>query len=721
MSNEPHPDKLWKYRERDRAKKAARLAAGRDIGLIPKIQDPGRRQAAHYDLKSFCENYLPKVFHKAWSQDHLKVIGQLEDTIIRGGLYSYAMPRGTGKTSLAIAASIWALLYGHRRWVCVIGSNEDMSGAIISAITSELSFNDNLAADFPESAGCIASLGGETRRAKGQICRGVTTSLDISRNKIVLPTITAAQWEQRKDSPCSGSILTALGILSGIRGQSHRTPDGEMLRPDYVLIDDPQTRESAYSPAQTRKRLQIMNSDILGLAAAGVKISGVTTCTVIRSDDLADQLLDRTRSPEWRGEKCKLIYKMPENEELWSRYREIRSRDFESGGDGSRATDFYRDHQAEMDAGSEVAWPERFNPDEISALQHVMNLLFRDEQAFYSEYQNSPLADNLGDLNELTAQLIIDKVNGVQRRVVPEEAHVVTAFVDVQKSSLWWMVCGFKQDFSGYVIDYGTWPEQSSLYYELRNLARTIQKSYKSGSLESQIYSAVKDCLESLHVPWSRADGGTQLPDRIMVDAGWGVVSDQVHQAIRSVKAPIFPSYGRYVGPEAVPLTEWKGRKQDIKGLNWRIPVAGLKQIRHVLYDTNWWKTFVCNRLATNMGDSGCLSLFEPNKTKEQHRLLADHVLSEYSERVEGKRVVNLWKLRPDRADNHFFDCLVGCHVAASIQGIKNDSGLREHQVKKSVQPVESVSQPQAASAEVSETPVVKKPRKRANVQYVSW
>ena len=39
-----------------------------------------------------------------------------------------------------------------------------------------------------------------------------------------------------------------------------------------------------------------------------------------------------------------------------------------------------------------IAWPERFNHDELSAIQHAMNLKLQDERAFYAEYQNEPLA-----------------------------------------------------------------------------------------------------------------------------------------------------------------------------------------------------------------------------------------------------------------------------------------------------------------------------------------
>jgi hypothetical protein len=32
--------------------------------------------------------------------------------------------------------------------------------------------------------------------------------------------------------------------------------------------------------------------------------------------------------------------------------------------------------------------------------------------------------------------------------------------------------------------------------------------------------------------------------------------------------------------------------------------------------------------------------------------------------------VVDEWKLRPEASENHWLDCLVGCAVAASMQGV---------------------------------------------------
>ncbi|MEX2288674.1 MAG: terminase gpA endonuclease subunit [Planctomycetaceae bacterium] len=55
----------------------------------------------------------------------------------------------------------------------------------------------------------------------------------------------------------------------------------------------------------------------------------------------------------------------------------------------------------------------------------------------------------------------------------------------------------------------------------------------------------------------------------------------------------------------------------------------------------------------------------------DQHRLFADPLTAEYRVKTEGRgRTVDEWKLRPEKGDNHWFDCLVGCAVAGSIQGV---------------------------------------------------
>lgn len=53
--------------------------------------------------------------------------------------------------------------------------------------------------------------------------------------------------------------------------------------------------------------------------------------------------------------------------------------------------------------------------------------------------------------------------------------------------------------------------------------------------------------------------------------------------------------------------------------------------------------------------------------------MLADQLSSELRTRVTANgRTIDEWRAKPAQ-DNHFLDCLVGCHVAASVRGAKLD------------------------------------------------
>jgi hypothetical protein len=134
--------------------------------------------------------------------------------------------------------------------------------------------------------------------------------------------------------------------------------------------------------------------------------------------------------------------------------------------------------------------------------------------------------------------------------------------------------------------------------------------------------------------------------------------------------AVLMPSHGRFVGASSLPFSEYKRKRGDRVGFNWRIPnVTGRRAVRHVVFDTNYWKSFIHARLAVAMGDRGCLSLF--GTKPETHRLLAEHLSAEYRVQTEGRgRTVDEWKIKPEQFDNHWFDCIVGCAVAASMLGV---------------------------------------------------
>ena len=640
--------------------------SSRDIaaeGWVHPPLQPERKDRCRMSFRAFCDAYFPQTFHLAWSPDHLKVIGKIETAVLEGGLFAMAMPRGTGKTTLCETACLWALLYGHREFIALIGADEEHAADMLESIKSELENNDLLEEDFSEVAGPIRALEGIHQRAGGQLYQGARTHVGWTAKDIVLPTIPG--------SAGSGAVVRVAGITGRIRGMKAKRPDGKSLRPSLVLLDDPQTDESARSPIQCATREQILAGAILGLAGPGRKIAGLMTLTVVRPEDMADRILDREKHPQWQGQRTKMVYAFPTNERLWQEYTRLRAEGQRTDRGTVDANDYYQAHQAEMDAGAIVAWQERHNPDELTAIQHAMNLkLDQGDAAFWAEYQNEPLPESSAGDDMLSTDVIATKTNGMKRAEVPVSVHHLTMFIDVQGALLFWLVAGWEEDFTGYVLDYGAYPDPKRPYFTLRDAKKTLLTVHKGTGQEGAIYAGLAALTDAqLAREWRRDDGATMKIGRCLIDANWGNSTDVVYQFCRQTPhaALIMPSHGRYVGAASVPFSDYKPRPGDKLGLHWRVPsLQGKRTIRYALLDTNYWKSFIHARLAVPMGDPGCLSLF----TGGDHRLLSEHLTAEYRVKTSGRgRELDEWKLRTPGTDNHWLDCLVGCGVAASMQG----------------------------------------------------
>ena len=651
-------------RNAERARQAEQSLAGRDIGDLPAVVNPERKKECERNFQLFCESYFPETYSLEWSPDHLKVIEKIETAVLSGGLFALAMPRGSGKSTLAETAAIWSMVYGHREFVTLIGATESAALEMLDSIKTELEVNENLASDFPEVCYPIEQLEGIANRCNGQLYHGERTRITWTSNEIVLPTI--------KDSKASGIIVRVAGITGRVRGMKYKRADGRSVRPSLVIIDDPQTSESAGSLEQTRKRVRVLAGDILGLAGPGQKIAGIMPCTIIRPGDMAEQILSREKHPEWNGERTKLLYQFPKNMKLWDEYADIRADSLRENGTIDRATAFYAAHRKEMDEGAQIAWEARYNPDELSAIQHAMNLRFLDEVAFWAEYQNEPLPEDLGSEEQLSVDMVIHKLNGMKVRSVPVVCNHITMFVDIQKTLLFYVVCAWEDDFTGYVIDYGAYPDQQRRYFSLAEANPTLQSVAPRTGIEGSIFAGLEKLTEDyLGREFTRDDGAMMRIERCLIDANWGASTDLVYQFCRQSKYSniLLPSHGRYIGAASKPMSEYKKTAGDRVGHNWRIPnVAGRRAIRHVIFDTNYWKTFIHARMQVAMGDRGCLSLW--GREPERHLLFAEHLTAEYRVKTEGRgRTVDEWKMRPEAHDNHWLDGLVGCAVAASMCG----------------------------------------------------
>lgn len=675
------------FREQQAELSRRASAERRDIGGTPPIKNTRRRGRCKNSLRSFCETYNPEAFTLGWSADHKKVIARIEESLTRGALYAFAMPRGSGKSTLCRMAALWAVAYAHCRYVFVIGANAQKAADTLAAIKTFVRFLPTFVDDFPEIAFPVVSLAGIANRAAGQTCGGQPTLIEWTADRLVLPTVPPPEnwpksWPLRADGmvPTSGGVVSASGLTGdGIRGSLLTLSTGEQVRPDLVLLDDPQTNESAHSQTQNASREQLVGADVLGMAGPGKTISAVMPCTVIARGDFIDRILDRAAHPLWRGERTRMLRTMPTNLIAWDAYFEVYARCAQlEPPDFAESNAHYLAHREELEAGAEASWPDRKLDTEVSAVQHAMHLYFRDRRAFYAEYQNDPLPDGPEASAALDAAELCRRTTNLPRLVVPRTVTRLTAMVDVGAHLLWYAVVGWDERFGGSVLDYGPYPDQNRSHFASTDPRPGLGDlpDYKEKPQEAAIYGGLTAVVSRvLGRSYQQEETGAALNvERCLVDANWGPGTDLVYEFCR--RSPhagvLLPSHGKFVGASGNPMSSWQVKPGERVGWFWRLsPPTSPGRGRHVVFDANHWKTFLAERLRTPEGAPGCLKLYAPGPGRD-HRMLAEHCTAEYPvavARQAGGRVIEEWKNLPGR-DNHVWDCLVGCCVGASTSGL---------------------------------------------------
>lgn len=628
-----------------------------EIGTIPPIVDPRRRDDCQFDLKLFCETYLPDQFPLEWSAAHLVAIQKLESAILRGGLFAYAMRRGGGKTTLARAAIVWATLYGHRKYIVLLAATDSASRKSLRSIKTLLQCTELLMEDFPEICGPIRHLGGVAQRAQKQTYQGEPTNINWKQDSITYADIPGAEGAQ--------CILETIGITGAVRGRNITRPDGTTVRPDFVLLDDVQKKSDARSGNRIQFICEIIDADVLGLAGPGESIAAAMTCTIIEPDDVADRYLDQVRNPMWRGEISGILESLPTNENLWLEYAQILAASMAEGSEGKPATEFYARNRAAMDEGAVATWPVCYEAWEISAIQNAMNLKIRNENAFWSEYMNQPRRRGLASAAATRVQ-IFATIGSMARRLLPQTTKWVTGFIDVHLSALYYAMVAWDGRSCGSVLDYGTWPEQTSRYYQLSSIKRTIGHAYAGLAEDAKILAAINDLVKALNRDYQDGTGLAMKPALILVDAGWGDHADTVFASCKG-NSILLPSKGYGIGPAHQEITEWRANPGDVFAEHLQVSMlSGKRRQKGVNFDSNYWKSRVHRAFQSPMGSAGSLSLFTGNAS--EHELLADHVVSEFPTETFGRgRRVDVWRPNPQKMDNHWLDCLVGCCVADAI------------------------------------------------------
>ena len=333
-------------REKDLARHAKKTAKANDIGRLPAVADPARRERCRGSLLDFMKTYCMGAggFLKTEPSERMgEIIAHLQTVVTTGGREHIRMARAHGKSSFIKGACVYALAYGFRRFIVAVAARSGDASAMIADIFALFEDGETFGADFPEIAVPIRKLGGIMQRAQNQTHKGARTKIGKTAERIVLPTI--------KGSAAAGSLLVARGFKGAARGLVRGS-----LRPDLVLFDDLQDDKAAHNPRTVQEYDELIEKNFLGLGGHDKQIAALMTSTPICPDDLSETYAAK---PNWKTFTFPMMVAHPDcwgtPGDLWQQYFKIRQAAIQDGEpEHIRANEFYAAHRAEMDAGGEV-------------------------------------------------------------------------------------------------------------------------------------------------------------------------------------------------------------------------------------------------------------------------------------------------------------------------------------------------------------------------------
>ena len=664
--------------------------------IVTKPEHFDRRLESADSFRAFCENYGQEAFTLAWSPAHLEVIEKIEDATLRSGSFALALPRGSGKSTLCHWAMLWSLLNGHVEYAIYIAADKGASSARLSSIKTTLRFNQLLAEDYPEIILPIQWCNGEARKAGGQRFHEETTEIRWGSDKLLFPVlqnfVDHAPW-YADVKPNMGGILDFASMESGLRGKAVELPDGRVLRPQLAVVDDPQTRESAASPAQVKKRLDILAGDVSYLGSPERPCGVLVPTTVVYEEDLSDQIMDHEKMPQYKGVRFGALDKMPwedadtpeiekEITDFWeNEYREVRRFDLLDGTD--YANKLYSKTRSLADGKTTALWEERKNKDEISAIQNCMNLYLKDQAAFFAEFMNQPTPLETGLKPRLKVADVIAHQISVERNIVPAGMDFITVFADISMKCLWYSVVAFNKDtYRAHILNAGVWPDQAKSYVTLGGVKNTIHARNPNLEYSAALIEGLNDFVNEILAVDYKDEGGRPIPvEAIGIDSGWGQETDTVLQFCkRHVQSRmLYAMKGWGSTPLKKPLVDPEKKPDGPASLvgQWKM-MQNRYGANNIISDTNLWKSRTDNALRAPVTSRSALTIYggRENGRLPNIQMLAEQMVAEEGILVEGGgRSIEQWKNVHVGRDNHLFDSTVGCFILANVRGaiVQND------------------------------------------------
>ena len=673
-------------RHRDRERKSGERAA-KSVIIIPSPADPERRKRLEADPHAWLLHYfgpgcgLADPFTYQFTPQQCEMIESIEKAIKHGGDQSLALSRGEGKTTVARRLTIKGVLTGAVNYVVIFASTGPMAETILDGIDTDLTDNQLLREDYPEVCLPVLELEGAPQRANTQRANGVRLddgkAFEMARldyrwcgSELIFPKVPG--------SPSAGAIIATRGLDAAVRGLNKRGK-----RPQLAIIDDPDTEHTAASEEQAAKLAKRIDAAIGGLGGQRRPIGRVMLTTIQSRISASYIYTDPAKKSTFKGRRYRFLVKPPEALDMWDEYVSMRLEDLqrrdENGIDldefARRSHAFYISNRDKMDAGAIVSNPNRFidralpdgSQEEASALQHYFNLVARlGPENVRTEYDNDPPELDQHVDSGLAPTRIQRQVSGYDRRIVPPECVCITQGIDVRKVALHWVVRAWRQDGTGFVIDYGVHEVHGTTYGSDEGLDEAVRKA---------ILSRMEATRTAEYIG---TDGELREVDLTLVDAGWR--TDAVYAACHQVGLGIMPvmGFGKSSGCTQANFTEYQRRTPDKKpGDRWFL--SRKSRLWLVAADADHWKSYEHDRWLTSPERPGSLRMFgiaaddkggRMSDDEKSHHAYARHICNEAEiEEMKGGVLRRRWRAKSE--NTHWLDASYYANVAASIKGIR--------------------------------------------------
>jgi hypothetical protein len=627
-------------RKRQERSEAARI-------VIPECKNPIRRERALAEPELFLRTYFAEKYSLRFGKEHKCIIQSVVDIAARGGRQAIAAPRGRGKSEIVKGLLVYAVTAKLSRFILPIAATTDLAKALYQDFRRRIGLNELLMEDFPEICWPVRCLEGAPQRAGKQHIDGKLTKIVWTDDYISLPHVPG--------SPYGGVKMSYYGLDSAFRGANI---DGD--RPDFVLIDDPETAESARSIPQIETRESILDRDIAGLASQTGRMGIAVLTTVQKVYSLSAKLTDPKIKPAWNGKRFGLIEAWPVNLELWDEYIAVRRANQEAGDTFAMgATEFYIANREAMDAGVSMVTDHvnELTTDDgracvLSPIQEAYNKIADTSlSAFKTEYQNDPDPEEQPETTGLTAGRVASRVSGMNQGDYHTDTEFVTVGLDVGKYYSHWVKIGWHGNAIGHIVDYGVMETPGMM-------AATNDK-------------AVMTALIPALAQWRTDITADGKLDFCLIDSG--DYTEAIYEFVRQVGGtPFAASKGWDQGRFRLP-SEGPGKRPFIEAYAAHQPAERLW-----LYNVNTehWKQWTQERFVTatfddqNQFNDGTLSLYASTDRK-RHLSFSHHIVAEERREtfVPGRGMIRKWVVLSK--NNHYLDAAALACAAAGVLGVR--------------------------------------------------